>query len=585
MTIFSQKFLANGVVYKVLTGTQTVEVTNPGKPYTGAIIIPDSVNYAGVNYSVVAIGNVAFRNSRSLTAVTIPQSVRSIGANAFNGCKALRQLVIPNHVTHIGKQAFENCSQLSSVNIPDSLTQILEKTFNGCASLANITIPVGVGEIGQDAFAGCSALAQTQYKGQLSDWCQIQFGNQYANPISASHNLYINNTALTSLTIPDSITEVKNYAFVGCDALLQIDIPRHVLHLGESAFAHCTSLVDLSLTDALISVGSQAFEASSTLDTVTLYLSSLEQYCVSPLNRMLMNAGVTAPRQLILNDTILNQLNLPQTISSIADYAFYGCTDLQALHIPSNITAIGEAAFSSCSSLDTIVIPESVRRIEPLTFHHCDSLRSVTIPQSVVFVGRMAFAGCSSLDSLHIPSSVTAIGENAFDDTPLYTSLADGVVYINQILYTYKGQMPDSTTIVVKPGTFTINAYAFRHCNTLDSIVLPATVHTIGNAAFDGCSKLRSIHLPNAVHTIGNAAFAGCTALELVTIPQNVKLFHRFEKITKKKTPNASILLRSCCILFLRFLSNLLLISGVNSYFLLIPVLSLKHILSRAFLS
>ena len=126
----------NGIYYNLSTNTNTAEVTyapdDADYYYSGDIVIPETVNYEGISYSVTSIGDWAFYGCYELTSITIPNSVTSIGYRAFYGCSSLTSITIPNSVTSIGNGAFYGCSDLTSINIPNSVTFIGEGAFYNC---------------------------------------------------------------------------------------------------------------------------------------------------------------------------------------------------------------------------------------------------------------------------------------------------------------------------------------------------------------------------------------------------------------------------------------------------------------------
>ena len=166
-----------------------------------------------------------------------------------------------------------------------------------------------------------------------------------------------------------------------------------------------------------------------------------------------------------------------------------------------NITSIGERAFWS--------IKEN------------SSLTSVTIPEGVISIGDWAFGNCTALTSITIPNSIKQIGVDVFESTPWYANLPDGVIYVGKILYSYKGEMPENTSIIVKDGIEIISASAFAECSNLIAITLPNSLDSIGEEAFFWCQSLSSITIPNSVTSIGNYAFYYCP-LDEIKIPKNV---------------------------------------------------------------
>lgn len=199
--------------------------------------------------------------------------------------------------------------------------------------------------------------------------------------------------------------------------------------------------------------------------------------------------------------------------------------------IPSSITynettykviRVGDYAFFRCYDLTSITLPEGIKSIGSMAFFECRKLDSITIPNSVTKIELKAFWGCSSLKEISIPNSVIEIGGECFEETPWYLNVQDSMVYINDVLYKYRGQDPKNTHIEVKfkPNTKSISDFAFAGYKSLDSITIPESVSKIGVAAF-WHAKLRWVDIPDAVECIPLKCFAA-TNLTSVTIPKNV---------------------------------------------------------------
>ncbi len=328
----------------------------------------DSLTSVTIPDSVTEIGEYAFFNCTSLTSVTIPDSVTSIGVAAFYDCSSLTSITIPDSVTSIGEATFYNCTSLTSVTIPDSVTKIGVAAFYECSSLTSITIPDSVTSIGERAFAHCSSLAEFNGKFASSDGrCLIIDGvlNSFAP------------AGLTEYTIPDSVTEIGEYAFLYCTSLTSITIPDSVTSIGEAAFYGCTSLTSITIPDSVTDFGDLMFHSCTSLENVTL----------------------------------------SNSLTAIGAGTFIECRSLKNITFPEGVTSIGEGAFGYCSSLASVSIGNGVTSIGERAFIYCTSLTTVTIPDSVIEIGYWAFCDCTSLTSVYCKATTPPSGYgDMFDD-------------------------------------------------------------------------------------------------------------------------------------------------------------------------
>ena len=215
---------------------------------------------------------------------------------------------------------------------------------------------------------------------------------------------FMNCSDLTSVTIPNSVTSIGDYAFCGC-GLTSVTIPNSVTSIGEYAFCGCR-LTSVTIPNSVTFIGDKAFDCSR-LENINV---DSENDNFSSLDGILYNKDVT---NLICCPTAKTSVTIPNSVTSIGDYAF-NCCDLTSVTIPNSVTSIGASAFYACRSLTSVTIPNSVTSIENSTFRNCSDLTSVTIPNSVTSIGASAFYECRSLTSVTIPNSVTSIGYNAF---------------------------------------------------------------------------------------------------------------------------------------------------------------------------
>ena len=213
----------------------------------------------------------------------------------------------------------------------------------------------------------------------------------------------------------------------------------------------------------------------------------------------------------------LTTITIPEGVTSIGSYAFDGCIELSSITIPENskLTSIGKYAFIRCSSLTAITIPEGVTSIEGWAFDGCSSLTAITIPEGVTSIGSYAFDGCSSLTAVHI-SSIEAWCKISFDD---FNKASNPLSYAHNLYL--NGEL--ITELVIPEGVTSIDGYAFCKCTSLTTITIPEGVTSIGSYAFDGCIELSSITIPESVTSIGGRAFDGCSSLTTIVLPKSVE--------------------------------------------------------------
>ena len=191
----------------------------------------------------------------------------------------------------------------------------------------------------------------------------------------------------------------------------------------------------------------------------------------------------------------VNHNGFKYTVVMIWNSAFRGCTTLTSVTLPSTIVQISSWAFLDCTGLTSVIIPEDsqLMYINSGAFDGCTNLTSMVIPKATINIGDEAFYGCTNLTSITIPESVTHIGYKALEGTAWYDNLPDGEVYINNVFYRYKGDMPENSTIEIREGTVSISPGAFEGCANLSSIIIPKSVTSIGDNAFIGCTGLKNV--------------------------------------------------------------------------------------------
>ena len=368
------------------------------------------------------------------------------------------------------------------------------------------------------------------YRGNSYDSYSVRYSGTVIIPKSVIYNgksypvTSIGNRAfyycggLTSVTIPGSVTSIGEWAFSGCSRLTSVTIPNSVTSIGGGAFYQCRGLTSVSIPSSVTSTDYQAFEYCTSLTSV--HITDLAAWCKISFNGSTSNP-LRYAHHLYLNGVEIRDLVIPNGVTSIGNYAFYGCSDLVSVSIPNSVTSIGDYAFEDCSGLTSVTIPNSVTRIGHKAFYGCSGLTSVTIPNSVTSIGESAFSGCSGLTSVTIPNSVTSIGRFAFSGCSGLTSvtIGNGVTRISSDAFAYCSGL---TSVTIPESVTEIGGSAFAYCSGLTSVTIPSSVTIIDGGAFEGCSSLTSVTIPNSVTIIGGWAFSDCSGLTSVTIPNSV---------------------------------------------------------------
>ena len=418
---------ASGVLF---SKDKTTLVQYPGA--FAAYAIPDSVT---------SIGAGAFGGCTSLTSVTIPDSVTSIGQHAFNGCRSLTSVTIPDGVTSIGAYAFSECSSLTSVTIPDSVTSIGGIAFGNCKSLTSVTIPDSVTSIGDGAFASCTSLTDVYYAGSEAQWKAISISSTGNNGLLTAniHYNYVSHTHSYKAVVTAPTCTEKGYTTHTCacgDSYVDTytDALGHAwdngkvtkepteTETGVKTFT-CTRCGETK-TEVIPATGvvaSGTCGAEGDGSNLTWTLDSEGVLTISGSGGMHDYDGPSSPPW-YRSRSMVKSAVIADGVTSIGEWAFFGCGSLTSVTIPNSVTSIGRYAFYYCTSLTSVTIPDSVTSIGWLAFNGCTFLTSVTIPDGVTIINDAVFNGCTSLTSVTIPDSVTSIGGSAFYNC---TSLTD----------------------------------------------------------------------------------------------------------------------------------------------------------------
>ena len=491
-----------GLAFCLCTELMSIEVDKDNQSYTSVdgvlydknkttlICCPGGKTSVEIPNDVTNIGYAAFAGCTGLTTITIPNGVTLIDIYTFYGCTGLTSIEIPNSVTSIGPLAFYGCTGLTSIVIPNSVTRLDYQAFVGCIGLTSVTIGKGVyiSDIEQ-LLNDCTGLMSINVVDKDNKYCAVD-GVLYDKNITT---LIRCPRGKTSVEIPNSVTEIGYRAFYGCTGLTSIEISNNVTTIGERAFSGCTGLTSIEIPNSVTEIGNYAFSGCTGLTSIDV---DKDNPVYASVDGVLYNKNIT---NLICWPAGKPFVEIPNSVTKIEDYAFYGCIGLTSIEIPNSVTEIGNYAFSGCTGLTTIEIPNNVTTI-----------------------GESVFDGCTGLMSIDVDK-----------DNPAYASV-DGVLYNKNI--TTLIRCPEGKALIEIPNSVTSIGYeAFYGCTGLTSIEIPNSVIEIGNRVFYGCTGLTRFEIPNSVTSIGDYAFQSCSSLKSITIPNSVTSigFSVFEDCTE----------------------------------------------------
>ena len=576
---------------------------------------------------------------------SIPNTVMFIADEAFETCTGLSSVIIPGGVTNIGGYAFYQCTGLTSItsraitppacgsecfkgvdkSIPlnvyaealeaykdtpgwneftniqaictratgtcgadgDNLQWVLScdsvLTIRGTGAMKDygysggpwgssnlkyiksVVIEQGVTSVGKLAFYRCQAMTSVTMSGTVT---------------SIGNSAFETCSALTSVTIPNSVTSIGDGAFSYCEALPSIEIPNSVTSIGKTAFEKCTALTSITMGNGVTEIGGGAFKNCTNLTEV--YINDLAAWCGINCAGDWSNPFYYA-QHLYLNKKEVTDLAIPDGVTSIGTYAFYGCTGLTSVTIDGFVTSIGKYAFAKCTEVTSVTIDAPITSIGSYAFFECTGLTSVTIGDDVTTIdGDGVFYKCSGMKTITIGKNVKKIGSAFLDNCTSLTSITckavtppDGGGYFTEVdrsipLYvpfesvkayrnsssrwnefnTYYGDRcllvtgtcedilsssNDSVTwsvscdgVLYIGGRGAMKNYDRYHfspwTSLVDHIVVEGEVTRIGNNAFLE-SQARTVTVCDSVKSIMTGAFTNCTKLETVHLGSGLKYF------------------------------------------------------------
>lgn len=342
-----------------------------------------------------------------------------------------------SQLTTLGNYAFYGCTNLTTFEMPEGVTTISSYSFYNCNNYIDIKIPESITTIGSSAFyRSSSSTYRRVYITDLSKWCNIYIDGGSSNPLN-NGNLYLNNSLVTTLTLPSDITKVKDYTFYGCKSIQTLNIPDNITSIGTNAFINNSNLSTINWGTGLTSIGSNAFYGTAIRSLIyPSGISSIPYQCFAYCNNLqtvTIPDSVTTIDGYAFNNCNITSLTLSQNLTTIDGYAFAYNRNLTTLSIPSKVTTIGGYAFAYNQSIRTLSLNQNLETISNGAFYQCYALQTVTIPDSVTTINNYAFQYCTGLTSITIEATTPpTLGTGAFNNTndcPIYVPCASVNAY------------------------------------------------------------------------------------------------------------------------------------------------------------
>ena len=357
-------------------GTSTTKSTADKLVVERNHIVPmASFKYDGVLPEVYELAYTT-NDGRALDPYTTEGFGGEFMENIYDAATGRGVLKFAGAITTIPEQAFAICENLTWIDIPEGITTIGASAFTGCTALEELTIPSTLTSLGSEAFQHCSFKAT----------------------INCDNVSFFQGVGLTEVIIGDNVTTIGDSAFYKCNSLTSVTIPDSVTRIGLLAFYYGKSLTSVHITD-------------------------IAAWCNISFGDQPLGYGA----DLYLNNELVTELTIPDSVTTIGDYAFCDCRSLTSVTIPDSVTTIAYCAFYNCYSLTSVTIGDSVTTIGSSAFSDCSSLTSVTIPDSVTTIGGSAFSGCTSLTSFYCEATTPpAGGAGMFYDTSATIYVPEG---------------------------------------------------------------------------------------------------------------------------------------------------------------
>lgn len=460
------------------------------------------------------VGYGAFAFCNSCTDIVLPDTIEYMGRGLFHGCSSLERITIPyllskfieffgNPTTDglflnkdyipaslysisilrgdISNDYFYNCSNLTEIILGDGVELIGSGAFSECLNLINVYFSSGLTKVEYGAFDRCSNLGNVYYNGTIEDWCNIDFGNEFSNPMKFAKNFYLYNSDNTYELIENikmkKVSKIGAYQFYGFEQLKSFEIDE-VKEIGQYAFADCIKLVSLEIPDSVEKINTGIFSGCVCLNYLKIpFLGSTldSQYEFGDLFGQTYMEGLTAVKQ---------------RYTSTSYITYYLPNSLQKVEIASGVIKVG--AFENCEMINEIVLGKNISKIDEYAFSGCININKLELSCRNLTVCNKAFYNCNALKTIYYHGNVMDWNTIDFAEItghPCKNGVDMYMLNENKNFYLVEDIIIDETVTA-------IGEYQFVGFKNVKNVIISNSVNSIGFSSFNGCSNLSSIKLP-----------------------------------------------------------------------------------------
>lgn len=422
-------------------------------------------------------------------------------------------------------------NNIKKVVISEGITDIGSYAFQYMQNLTEVYISSTVNDIGTHIFYDSKKIEAIEVSENNNAYCSkdgVLFNKEQSKLV-----LYPIGKKQITYTVPEGVKIIGAYAFSSAENLESVILPDSIEQISTKAFSDCINLSDIKLGDNVASISANAFDNTSYYNNLNNWENGvlyLEKYLInaskdisgdytikegttliagSAFRQCTYLENVTLPDSLLaigagaFYDSGISQINIPDNVRNIEQYAFGSCYRLQNVKLSENITKISSNLFYACKSLQKITLPENITEIEMRAFSHCLALKEIKIPDAVESIGIDAFRNCSALENVGLSNKIKTIPSYMFA----------GCSALKNII------LPDSI--------LSIDASAFEDCKSLCNVQLSANLQSIATESFTRCYSLSKIEFPKSLTEISPRAFSGCSLLSEIEFPGSIEVINR----------------------------------------------------------